>query len=102
MAKLTTFSIRFPDYYDGLELEYEAKGYFADSTIVIDDVEIRPTFYDPVRLSQTIEADLDFHGFFCEPHVIVVPSVNRRNMIAAVEKLASGGFLDLLGVVGKA
>ena len=45
------------------------------------------TFYDPARLAQEIEAELQRGGFFFEPNLVVVKSVTRLHMEAATEFL---------------
>lgn len=94
----TQYSIEFPDYYEEYSSEIEAKGYFADLIIRLEDVEIRPTIYDATRLAQECEDAFASHGaYFSAPMMIVVPVVTRGNIVAAIDALAAGGFADLLG-----
>jgi hypothetical protein len=85
------YSLELPADPD-LDVEYVAyerqcKGYL-DAVIVIGGMRYHVTFYDPVRLAQTIESDLEASPVFLERNVIVIPSVTRAHMEAALERLA--------------
>jgi hypothetical protein len=54
------------------------------------------TFYDPVRLRQEIEDDLQRGSVFFEPNLVVVPSVTRQNMEKAVRTLIQSGDVSAL------
>jgi hypothetical protein len=58
-----------------------------------DGTRHRLTFYDIIRLSQTLEDECaSGRKFFTEPNLIVVPEVTLANMEAAARTLALEGF----------
>ncbi len=85
------------------EFETPARGYRSDVLAELDDGSVyRVTFYDPVRLAQTVEDD-DRSGtpYFTEPGLIIVPKVDREHMERAAAELARVGFFDTLRPVGR-
>jgi hypothetical protein len=56
----------------------------------------RLAFYDPVRLGQDVEEELQHGGFFFEPNLVVVPSITRQNMEKATAQLVNQAGLGLL------
>jgi hypothetical protein len=93
---MTAFEIEFPDYFDKFASETEAKGYFADLTIVAQGRRYRPLFYDVTRFHQEIGDALTATGWFSEANVMVIPAVTRDQIVSAVNKLAEGDFRSLL------
>ncbi len=91
-----TTELRLPDDFDdGL---WDAKGYFRGAELVHMGRIYALTFYDPVRLAQDIEADLENSGLFFEENLVVVRTVNRRSLEVAVNKLVGTGRVhQLLG-----
>ena len=89
------FELRVPEYLDGDAYEIEMKGYL-DATLVVGDRSIHLTFYDPIRLSQDVEAVLERGSSAFAGTVIVVPSVTRSSIAKAIEELAGRDFEDLL------
>lgn len=76
------------------EWEIEQKGFFAHAVVVLPEGRKVPVFfYDPVRLAQDLESDLE-HGHKCvaEPGMIVIPAVTIDNMRAAVAELYASGY----------
>jgi hypothetical protein len=53
-------------------------------------------FYEPVRLAQEIEDELERGSPFFEPNLVLVPSVTRQHMETAVEHLVQSGQLSSL------
>lgn len=98
---MADYVIEFPDYFDEYAWEIEAKGYFADLTIVVGVRRLHPTFYDPVRLEQTYRDDLAADQYFAVGGLVVVPVVTRQHIEAAVERLSRGDFRDLLDALGE-
>jgi hypothetical protein len=86
----------FPAGFDDYASEVEAKGWFADATLTIVGKKYRMCFYDPVRLSQEIEAELQRGKLFFEANLVVVQSVTRQNMESAVAALIRSGNVSAL------
>jgi hypothetical protein len=89
---MTSYRVEFPPYFDEVEHEITAKGYFADLMIIVGDRRFRPAFYDPVRLLQDIRDELASHGAFVERSVVVVEQVSRTSIEEAITELAKGDF----------
>lgn len=82
--------------------EAEQKGWFEAVAVQLPNgLEIPVSFRDPVRLAQDLEAEVTA-GRCCvaEPALIVVPTITRANMTAAVEQLYREGFFDRLIALG--
>lgn len=73
--------------------EVEAKGVLWDAHIVRDGKQVPVTFYDPVRLAQDIDADIDFQRAFITRRLIVVQRVTIEEMSRAVTNLPAD-FLE--------
>ena len=89
---MTGYRVEFPQYFDGVEHEITAKGYFADLTITVGSRQFRPAFYDPVRLLQDVRDELASQGSFVERSVVVVERVTRTAIEEAIAELAKGDF----------
>jgi hypothetical protein len=76
-----------PPDFDDYAWEVEAKGYFGSAQLVDDGKCLNVIFYDPVRLQQDIESELAAGKPFFEPNVVVLMSVTKENMQAAVDTL---------------
>ena len=81
------YSFDYPEGFSEYEWEVTAKGYFSEMRFTLSGKSYRLNFYDPVRLSQEIESELERGGPFLEPNVVVIRSVTRLNMERAVEQL---------------
>jgi hypothetical protein len=70
------------------------RGYRSHMWAELDDgSRHRLTFYDVMRLSQTLEDERrDGRQFFTEPGLVIVPEVTLANMEAAARTLAVEGF----------
>ena len=86
----------FPDGSADHESEVESKGWFADARLTHCGQSYRLNFYDPVRLRQDIEEELQRGNIFFEPNVVVVQSVTRRNMEKAAALLVQSGSASSL------
>ena len=95
---MTKTSLAFPQGFDSYASEVEAKGWFAEAKLVLSGKQHRLTFYDPVRLGQEIEDQLQRGTAFFEPNLVVIPSVTRENMEKAVDILIQSGGVDSLSV----
>ncbi len=59
------------------------------------------TFYDPVRLAQTLEDDAQSgQPYFAEPGLVVLPEVSTAAIQAAVPGLLRAGYFDSLKPLG--
>lgn len=88
------FELRLPpDFDDGL---WDSKGYFEGAELVVQGDEYRLVFYDPVRLMQDAQAEVESVGFFFEPNLIVVESIRPDLMRKAVERIIRNGSLNKL------
>ena len=95
MAK--SYDIRFPEYLDGYEAETEAKGYLVGVAVIADGRTFDLTVYDRARLVQEIDDELNSErSYFAVPNLLVVASVTKDEISAAVEALAKGQFRELV------
>lgn len=78
----------FPDY----AWEVEAKGVFWDAKVLVGDIRVPVTFYDPVRLSQEVSDELAGRATLALHRTLVVPSVTEANMQLAVDRAPDGFF----------
>jgi hypothetical protein len=81
-------SLVLPVDFDDYAWEVQAKGFFPDALMLVSETRYRLTFYDPVRLSQEIDNQLQSEVAFSELNLVIVRSVTRANMEAAVSMLA--------------
>ncbi len=88
---MTDFSFVLPADFDDYAWEAEAKGCFAEALMTVAGKRFRLTFYDPVRLSQEIESELERGSAFFEPNLVIVRSVTKSDMRQAAEMLAQSG-----------
>jgi hypothetical protein len=93
------WSAEYPPDFDGIAWEVEAKGWYGGLVLWLAGHPHSVTFYDPVRLLQNCQLELQLgRACFCEPGIVVVSSVTRERMDAALAELARGGFRDLLSM----
>jgi len=85
------FALVLPGDFDGYEWEVKAKGFFSEARLSVSGKRYRLTFYDPIRLSQEIEGELQRGELFFEPNLLIVNSVTRSGMERAVEALIKSG-----------
>ena len=88
---MTDFSFVLPADFDDYAWEVEAKGCFAETMMTVAGKRFRLNFYDPVRLSQEIESELERGAAFFEPNLVIVRSVTKSDMQQAAEMLAQSG-----------
>ncbi|SEE94928.1 hypothetical protein [Jiangella alba] len=84
--------LRLPGDFPDHAWEVEAKGWFAAEVALPGGGTRTVTFYDPVRLRQDVEADLDAGRPVSITRLIVVERVTADLMARAVASLP-GGFL---------
>jgi hypothetical protein len=93
-----SYTVVFPDWYDQrAEWEVPAKGWLGGVEVHLDGGRYALTFYDPVRLAQTLEEDAR-HGrpFFAEPGLVVLPEVSTAAVQAAIPGLVREGYFTHL------
>ncbi|MHC2282531.1 hypothetical protein ACVME8_009174 [Bradyrhizobium diazoefficiens] len=76
--------------------EVEAKGWFSEARIVVAKTRYQINFYDPARLIQHVEADLEGDRIFFEPNLVTVRAVTRAHMESAAEELVQSGRVSSL------
>ena len=82
----------FGDDYDWREAE--TRGVVLCAEFAHGDRRFPVIFFDPVRLSQSVESELTTYTLCYEPNVIVVPTLNRESAERAVAQHAQHGQLD--------
>jgi len=95
----SSFTIHFPEWFDErAEWEAESKGWLQGVTVELADGNRYPVFfYDPVRLSQDLEAEASQgRPYAAEPGMIVLPQVTRAAISEAVKQLVGAGFFNHL------
>ena len=88
---MESYSLVFPEDFADYEWEVTTKGWFGEARLNLSGKQYRLVFYDPVRLGQIIEDELQREAIFFEPSLIIVRSVTRSNMERAVELLVRSG-----------
>ncbi|MFD2467112.1 hypothetical protein [Amycolatopsis silviterrae] len=89
------YRLKFPEYFDGYEVETEAKGYLVDVVVSTGKATFTLTIYDPARLAQEIADELSSGGYFSLSNVLVVPAVTKAEILRAVDSLARTEFSGL-------
>ncbi len=97
MARLVKLTFE-GGYGERDEFETALRGHRSDVLVELDDGSVhRVTFYDLVRLTQTVEDDArSGTPYFTEPGLIIVPKVDREHMERAAAELARAGFFGSL------
>jgi hypothetical protein len=84
---MTEYRVKLIDDFDEVEWDIEQKGWH-DVTVDITGVgEVIVAFYDPARLSQEIQSALERSEIFFERRLVVVPTVNRAHIEAALARI---------------
>ena len=97
--QLSTCLVHFPEDFDERgEWEVERKGWLQGVQVELTNGNSYPLFfYDPIRLSQDLEADAkQGRTAIAEPGMVIVAEVTRECILRAVETLISEGFFDHL------
>jgi hypothetical protein len=82
-----SFTLHLPHDFDDYEHEVEAKGYFSEAILEVNEQKYKLTFYDLVRLEQDVSETLRTTPVFTEKNLLIVPSVTRKDMLNASEYL---------------
>lgn len=77
---------------------WTSKGYIVVQVEVEGPPPVRYslTMRDPTRLAQDVEAEVADSHMFSESNVIVLPSIDRQSIEAAVRGLSDRGFRGLV------
>lgn len=86
----------FPADFDKYAGEVEAKGWLSGALLSVSGKEYSLTFYDPVRLAQTIHDELERGNVFYEPNLVVVRAVTRSEMEVAGRDIVRTGLVNSL------
>ena len=70
----------------------ESKGCFEVDIKIFDKIYTF-NFYDPIRLNQTIEDDLNLNQYFFYENIVVLPKVNLRNIEKFIEDIIDTPYL---------
>jgi len=90
------FTFILPDDFDDCEWEATAKGWCPGARLIVLGKSYCLTFYDAVRLGQTIQSELEGGRSFFEPNLVVVRAVTRAEMERAAEWLVQSGQVAFL------
>lgn len=84
---MKSYEIMFPADFEEWEWEAEKKGWLAGVEVATSEARYLLVFYDAHRLSQDLEDELRTAPSFYEPNLVVVESVTRTNIVAAIDKV---------------
>lgn len=93
---MTTFSLVFPQGYEDYAWEVESKGWFGEATLSYSGKNYRLNFYDPTRLAQEMDSEIQRGGIFFERNLVIVKSVTKSSMESAAAELVESGRTDSL------
>lgn len=87
--------IIFPEDIEDYEWLIPAKGYVLNIIVLFKKNRYALEYYDPIRLLQDIKARLSNEDFFFEPNIVLIPTVNRENVVSCINKLVSSNQIEL-------
>ena len=90
------YTLKWPADFENYSWQIESKGWFVGLEIHVGGKTLKPTFYDPVRLSQDIAEEISSGGLFTEPCLIVINKVTQELIERAIADLARTGQLERL------
>ena len=93
---MTTFSLIFPQGYEDYAWEVESKGWFGEAMLSYSGRNYRLNFYDPARLAQEIDSEIQNGGIFFERNLVIVKSLTKASMESAAAELVESGRIDSL------
>lgn len=91
--------ITFPDGFEEIEWEIQKKGWLADVAVDTGPATYILEFFDVDRFKQEIDDELVRAPAYAPKNVVVVNVVNRAEIEAAIEYLASSGTLATMKAV---
>jgi hypothetical protein len=86
-----TRELVFPPDFSDYAWEVESKGYF-DADVRVGDPLVSVAFYDPTRLQQEVDDDIEAGRLFALKRLLVVERVTIDNMKSAVAEAPSEFF----------
>ncbi|WP_374668508.1 hypothetical protein [Acinetobacter sp.] len=94
MRLMKNYTIQLENDFHEYAWEIEAKGWLQV------DVEINQhmytfNFYDPARLNQNIQDDLNSCQYFCDINLVVIPSVTLKHIQYFLENIIDTPSLSL-------
>jgi len=93
---MSNYSFHLPSDFNDYEQEVAAKGFFSEAKIIHFKKSYRMSFYDPARLSQEMEDEVQRNAFFFESNLVIVPAVTGSAMARAAELLVRSGRANFL------
>lgn len=97
---MTDYEIIWPEDFDDYAWLIESKGWLDGVKVRIGERIIEPVFYDSVRLSQDVEAELSSYGYFAESMLIVLDRVTKNGVEKLIRKMVQSGAFDPPGREG--
>jgi len=96
MSQQINYELELPSDFTDYEWEVESKGWFDNVGLSFNGKRYKLSFYDPARLNQEAEDEIYSSSYFFEQNLIVIRSVNAKNMRTAIENLISAGQVTQL------
>jgi len=90
------FFLLLPENFCDHEWEIESKGWYQGAILMTGGKKYQLTFYDPVRLNEDIQYDIENQCVFFEKNLVVISVVNKKNMEMALEFLMETGQVKIL------
>jgi hypothetical protein len=92
------FDVEFPENYFGQwENDAPLRGHLEVTAVSPDGERYRLSFYDIVRLKQTLDSCIEQSAIhYTEPNLIVIAEVNTANIRRAVADMAAEGYFDTI------
>lgn len=87
MHVMSDIVLEFPAGFEEWEWEAEAKGWLPGVVAVIEGRRYTLTVYAPARLAQDVVEELKSGKVFLERNLVVVASVTRESIAAAVQEI---------------
>ena len=72
-------ALEFPDGFDDFAWETESKGWLSGVIAIVDGRCYQVTFYDPIRLAQDIETELERSALPLAPHPLPLARRHARD-----------------------
>jgi len=89
---MKNYILNLSDDFSEYAWEVESKGCFEVDIKIFDKIYTF-NFYDPIRLNQTIEDDLNLNQYFFYENMVVLPKVNLRNIEKFIEDIIDTPYL---------
>jgi hypothetical protein len=90
---MNTYEVIFPNDFEEYAWELESKGWFDGVIIKSEGKEYKLNFYDPSRLAEDIQEEIDSCSAYFISNLIVIKLLTKENMLKAVDNFALLGQL---------